>query len=154
MTVAAPARPLQEAQGIAEEAPQGGSWPPLCPSRPPLPLIIRVQLQKRTAGEGERPDPVKTHLRNMIIIPEMIGSIIGVYNGKVFLPVEVKVRVCVCEYSRAHGTMRGARAPLTAAGDDWPLPGRVLHRVQAHPARQARSGRHPLLQVHPHLTHT
>lgn len=49
-------------------------------------------VQKRAAGEGERPEPVKTHLRNMIIIPEMIGSIIGVYNGKVFMPVEVKVR--------------------------------------------------------------
>ena len=52
-----------------------------------------VVSQKRAAGEGERPEPVKTHLRNMIIIPEMIGSIIGVYNGKVFMPVEVKVCV-------------------------------------------------------------
>ncbi|KAA8543328.1 hypothetical protein F0562_021177 [Nyssa sinensis] len=26
---------------------------------------------------GEKPEPVKTHLRNMIIVPEMIGSIIG-----------------------------------------------------------------------------
>ena len=33
---------------------------------------------------GEKPDPVRTHLRNMIIVPEMIGSIIGVYNGKTF----------------------------------------------------------------------
>ena len=34
---------------------------------------------------------VKTHLRNMIIIPEMIGSIVGVYNGKTFNQVEIKV---------------------------------------------------------------
>jgi len=27
----------------------------------------------------------------MIIIPEMIGSIVGVYNGKTFNQVEVKV---------------------------------------------------------------
>ena len=27
---------------------------------------------------------VRTHLRNMIIIPEMIGSVVGVYNGKTF----------------------------------------------------------------------
>ena len=27
---------------------------------------------------------MRTHLRNMIIVPEMIGSIIGVYNGKTF----------------------------------------------------------------------
>lgn len=34
---------------------------------------------------------VKTHLRNMIIVPEMIGSIVGIYNGKSFNQVEVKV---------------------------------------------------------------
>ncbi len=48
-------------------------------------------VQKKAAPEGDKPAPVKTHLRNMVIIPEMIGSVIGVYNGKVFLPVEVKV---------------------------------------------------------------
>jgi hypothetical protein len=48
-------------------------------------------VQKKAAPENEKPAPVKTHLRNMVIIPEMIGSVIGVYNGKVFLPVEVKV---------------------------------------------------------------
>jgi small subunit ribosomal protein S15e len=50
-------------------------------------------VQKKNAAEGERPAAVKTHLRNMVIIPDMIGSVIGVYNGKVFLPVEVKVRL-------------------------------------------------------------
>ena len=34
---------------------------------------------------------VKTHLRDMIIVPEMIGSIVGVYNGKTFNQVEIKV---------------------------------------------------------------
>jgi hypothetical protein len=28
----------------------------------------------------------------MIIVPEMIGSIVGVYNGKTFNQVEIKVR--------------------------------------------------------------
>ena len=46
--------------------------------------------QKREAPPGEKPEPVKTHLRNMIIVPEMIGSIIGVYNGKTFNQVEIK----------------------------------------------------------------
>lgn len=48
-------------------------------------------LQKRDAPAGEKPEPVRTHLRNMIIVPEMIGSIIGVYNGKTFNQVEIKV---------------------------------------------------------------
>merc|ERR1711870_122792 len=33
---------------------------------------------------------VKTHLRNMVIMPEMTGSIVGVYNGKTFNQVEIK----------------------------------------------------------------
>ena len=39
----------------------------------------------------EKPEGVKTHLRNMIILPEMIGSVIGVYSGRIFQVVEVKV---------------------------------------------------------------
>ena len=37
-----------------------------------------------------KPTPVKTHLRNMIVLPDMIGSIVAVYNGKHFNVVEVK----------------------------------------------------------------
>lgn len=40
---------------------------------------------------GEKPRVIKTHLRNMIIVPEMVGSIVGVHNGKVFNSVEIKV---------------------------------------------------------------
>ena len=32
---------------------------------------------------------VCTHLRNMIVVPETVGSVVGVYNGKVFNQVEV-----------------------------------------------------------------
>lgn len=51
-------------------------------------------MQKREAPAGEKPEPVRTHLRNMIIVPEMIGSVIGVYNGKTFNQVEIKVSAC------------------------------------------------------------
>ncbi len=32
---------------------------------------------------------IKTHLRNMIILPEMVGLIIAVYNGKEFVNVNI-----------------------------------------------------------------
>ena len=48
--------------------------------------------EKTRVAPGEKPEVVKTHLRNMIIVPEMIGSQVGVYNGKVFNTVEIKVR--------------------------------------------------------------
>jgi small subunit ribosomal protein S19 len=33
--------------------------------------------------------PIKTHSRNLIISPEMIGMKIQIYNGQKFIPVEV-----------------------------------------------------------------
>lgn len=53
-------------------------------------LIIKLRKAKKAAAGGEKPDPVRTHLRNMIIIPEMIGSIVGVYNGKTFNQVGLR----------------------------------------------------------------
>ena len=47
-------------------------------------------MQKKECGPFDKPEVVKTHLRNMIIVPEMIGSVVGIYNGKVFNAVEIK----------------------------------------------------------------
>lgn len=47
--------------------------------------ILREKL--KFAREGKRSKPVKTHLRDMIILPEMIGQTVHVYNGKTFVPV-------------------------------------------------------------------
>ena len=58
--------------------------------RKPLALIKRLRKAKKEAGPLEKPEVVKTHLRDMIVVPEMIGSIVGVYNGKVFTQVEIK----------------------------------------------------------------
>lgn len=58
--------------------------------RKPMALIKRLRKAKKEAAPMEKPDMVKTHLRNMIIVPEMIGSVVGVYNGKTFTQVEIK----------------------------------------------------------------
>ena len=41
-------------------------------------------------GNQEKPDTVKTHLRNVIILPQMVGGVVGVYNGKEYVTVEIK----------------------------------------------------------------
>ncbi|RKO85291.1 ribosomal protein S19-domain-containing protein [Blyttiomyces helicus] len=58
--------------------------------RKPMGLIKKLRKAKKEAQPNEKPETVKTHLRNMIIVPEMIGSVIGVYNGKTFNQVEIK----------------------------------------------------------------
>ena len=58
--------------------------------RQPITLLKKLRKSKKACAYGEKPVPVKTHMRNMVIVPEMIGSVVGVYNGKVFINVEVK----------------------------------------------------------------
>ncbi|MBN3274545.1 RS15 protein, partial [Polyodon spathula] len=53
-------------------------------------LLKRLRKAKKEAPPMEKPDVVKTHLRDMVILPEMVGSMVGVYNGKTFNQVEIK----------------------------------------------------------------
>lgn len=61
--------------------------------RKPQTLLKKLRRAKKEAGPMEKPAIVKTHLRNMVILPEMIGSIVGVYNGRVFNQVEIKAEM-------------------------------------------------------------
>ncbi len=47
--------------------------------RRPMGLIKKLRKSKKEAAPNEKPAMVKTHLRDMIIVPEMIGSVVGVY---------------------------------------------------------------------------
>ena len=53
-------------------------------------LIKKLRIAKKDVPLGEKPVTIKTHLRDMIVVPEMIGSVVGVYNGKAFTQVEIK----------------------------------------------------------------
>merc|ERR1711981_3603 len=50
----------------------------------------RKALKEFKHEPGTKPKPVLTHYRNMVVVPEMIGNIVGVHNGKQFLAVEIK----------------------------------------------------------------
>jgi len=58
--------------------------------RKPMALIKKLRKKKKECPVNEKPDVVKTHLRDMVVVPEMTGSIVGVYNGKTFNQVEIK----------------------------------------------------------------
>ncbi|CAN1270723.1 40S ribosomal protein S15, partial [Linum perenne] len=79
--------------------------------------LLYVLLQKREAPAGEKPEPVRTHLRNMIIVPEMIGSVIGVYNGKTFNQVEIKPEMIghyLAEFSISYKPVKHGRPGIGA----------------------------------------
>ena len=45
---------------------------------------------KAETAPGEKPAAVKTHLRNCIVLPSMVQSVINVHNGKGYNSIEVK----------------------------------------------------------------
>ncbi|KAF7460824.1 Hypothetical predicted protein [Marmota monax] len=51
-------------------------------------VLKRLRKAKKEAPPMEKPEVVKAHLRDMIILPEMVGSMVGVYNSKTFNQVE------------------------------------------------------------------
>ncbi|USS40875.1 30S ribosomal protein S19 [Thermococcus aggregans] len=49
-------------------------------------LLRKIRLAKR----GKYKKPIRTHSRDMIVLPEMVGMTIYVHNGKEFVPIEIK----------------------------------------------------------------
>lgn len=55
----------------------------------------RVLLEKlRTAKEaGAKGNAIKTHVRDLIVLPEMVGAKIGIHNGKEFVEVDIRAEM-------------------------------------------------------------
>lgn len=80
-------------------------------------LITKLRAAKKDCPANEKPAVVKTHLRNMIVVPEMIGSVVGIYNGKVFNTVEIKAEMVghyLGEFSITYNPVRHGKAAAGA----------------------------------------
>jgi len=55
-------------------------------------LLGKIRKAKEAMRQGKS-EIVKTHVRDMVIIPEMVGLTILVHNGKEFVPVEIKPKM-------------------------------------------------------------
>ncbi|SMR44923.1 unnamed protein product [Zymoseptoria tritici ST99CH_3D1] len=85
--------------------------------RKPMGLIKKLRKAKQEAKPNEKPDLVKTHLRDMIIVPEMIGSVVGVYSGKEFNQVEIKPEMVghyLAEFSISYKPVKHGRPGIGA----------------------------------------
>ena len=72
-------------------------------------LVKKLKLAVKNAPYGEKPKPVKTHLRNCIIMPDMVGSICEIYSGKYWNPVEIRSDMIgdyLAEYSMSYKPTR------------------------------------------------
>ncbi len=52
-------------------------------------LLKKIRKAREAMRRGKKV-VIRTHVRDMIILPEMVGLTIHVYNGKEFVPVEIK----------------------------------------------------------------
>merc|ERR1719453_2299755 len=87
-------------------------------------LIKRLRKAKKECVEGEKPAVIKTHLRNMIIVPEMVAAQVGVYNGQHFVQVEIKPNMIghyLGEFAITYKPCRHGRAGVGADTKFIPL---------------------------------
>uniref|UniRef100_A0A7S0V2S5 40S ribosomal protein S15 n=1 Tax=Hemiselmis tepida TaxID=464990 RepID=A0A7S0V2S5_9CRYP len=88
-------------------------------------LLKKLRKAKKEAPMHEKPEAVKTHLRNMIIVPEMIGSVVGVYNGKSYVGVEIKAEMIgtyLAEYSITYKPVKHGRPGIGATASSKFVP--------------------------------
>jgi len=91
----------------------------------PMHLIKRLRKAKKEAPKDGKPATVKTHLRNMIIIPEMVASVVGVYNGKTFTQVEIKPNMIghyLGEFSISYKPVKHGRPGIGATNSSRFIP--------------------------------
>jgi small subunit ribosomal protein S15e len=93
--------------------------------RKPMGLINKLRKAKKETLPNEKPATVKTHLRDMIIVPEMVGSMIGIYNGKVFNQVEIKPEMIghyLAEFSLSYKPVKHGRPGIGATNSSRFVP--------------------------------
>jgi len=61
-------------------------------------ILEKIRKLKKQENKGGRPQIIKTHCRDMIILPEMVGLTFGIYNGKEFVNVEIQPEMIGCYF--------------------------------------------------------
>ena len=55
------------------------------------------KIKKKDRKDG-RPQIIKTHCRDMIVLPEMVGMTFGIYSGKEFINVVIQPEMIGCYF--------------------------------------------------------
>jgi small subunit ribosomal protein S19 len=55
--------------------------------------LLEKMREAQEAIKNGKDFTIKTHVRDMIILPEMVGMKIYIHNGQEFLPVDIKPRM-------------------------------------------------------------
>ncbi len=52
--------------------------------------ILLEKLREAKEAKGAKDTAIKTHVRDLIILPEMVGAKVAVHNGKEFVAIDIK----------------------------------------------------------------
>lgn len=89
-----------------------------------LPEEQRILIEKiRMWNQGDK--PLKTHARDLIILPEMMGKIVQVFNGQDFVDVRIdlkKVGHYLGEYAITNKPVRHGRPGIGASRSSMYIP--------------------------------
>jgi small subunit ribosomal protein S19 len=61
-------------------------------------VLEKIRKLKKEEQKGGRPQIIKTHCRDMIVLPEMVGMTFGIYNGKQFVEVQIQPEMIGCYF--------------------------------------------------------
>ena len=56
-------------------------------------FLSKIAKAQEVLATGKYPKPVRTHYRDHIVLPSMVGIKVSVYNGKEFTDVEIKEKM-------------------------------------------------------------
>ena len=89
-----------------------------------LPEEQRILIEKIRMWTPEK-KPLKTHSRDLIILPEMMGKTVQVFNGQVFVDVKIdikKVGHYLGEYAITNKPVRHGRPGIGASRSSMYIP--------------------------------
>lgn len=52
-------------------------------------LVMKIKRARRLLNKGKEPRVIRTHCRDFVITPDMVGLTFGIYNGKEFHEVKI-----------------------------------------------------------------
>lgn len=61
-------------------------------------VLEKIRKLKKEGNKGGKPQIIKTHCRDMIVLPEMVGMTFGIYNGKEFTQVIIQPEMIGCYF--------------------------------------------------------
>ena len=89
----------------------------------------RILLEKMREAQEVRKKgkdvTIKTHVRDLVILPEMVGMKILVHNGKEFLPVDIKPEMighCIGEFAITNKPVRHGTPGIGASRSSMYVP--------------------------------